>query len=41
MGLSFEGFGGEFEIGKLAFELEDLKKGKGEKERGNKRICLF
>ena len=28
MGLSLEGFGGEFEIGKIAFELEDLKKDK-------------
>ena len=27
-----EGFGEEFEIGKIAFELEDLKKGK-EKRR--------
>ena len=41
MGLSLEGFGGEFEIGKIDFELEDLKKGKGEKKRENKRICLF
>ena len=42
MRLSLEGFGGEFEIEKIAFELEDLKKkGKGEKKRGNKRICLF
>ena len=31
MGLSLEGFGGEFEIGKIAFELEDLKK----KKRGD------
>ena len=32
VGLSLEGFGGEFEIGKIAFELEDLrKKGKGGK----------
>ena len=31
MGLSLEGFGGEFEIGKIAFELEDLKK---EERRG-------
>ena len=41
MGLSLEGFGGGFEIRKIAFELEDLKKGKGEKKRGNKRIYLF
>ena len=41
MGLSLEGFGGEFEIGKIAFDLEDLKKGKGEKKRENRRICLF
>ena len=41
MGLSLEGFGGEFEIGKIAFELGDLKKEKGKKKRGNKRICLF
>ena len=27
-----EGFGGGFEIRKMAFELRDLKKGKGEKE---------
>ena len=26
VGLSLEGFGGEFEVGKIAFELEDLKK---------------
>ena len=28
MGLSLEGFGGEFKVGKIAFELEDLKKDK-------------
>ena len=28
MGLSLEGFGEEFEIGKIAFELEDFKKDK-------------
>ena len=33
MGLFLEGFGGEFEVGKIAFELEDLKKDK-EKRRG-------
>ena len=32
MGLSSEGFGGEFKMGKIAFELEDLKKEK-EKRR--------
>ena len=26
MGLSLEGFEGEFEVGKIDFELEDLKK---------------
>ena len=41
MGLSLEGFGGGFEIRKIAFELRDLKKGKGEKKRENKRIYLF
>ena len=33
MRLSLEGFGEEFKIGKIAFELEDLKKDK-EKRRG-------
>ena len=33
MGLSLEGFGGEFEVGKIAFELEDLKKKDKEKRR--------
>ena len=28
MGLSLEGFGEEFEIGKIVFEFEDLKKDK-------------
>ena len=32
VGLSLEGFGGEFEVGKIAFESEDLKKDK-EKRR--------
>ena len=41
MGLSLEGFGGEFEIGKVAFELEDLKKEKEKRRGGNKRIYLF
>ena len=39
MGLSLEGFGEEFEIGKFAFELEDLKK--EEKKKGNSGIFLF
>ena len=38
MGLSLEGFGGEFEIGKIAFELEDLKKGREIEER---KVDLF
>ena len=33
MGLSLEGFGGEFEVGKIAFELEDLKRIRRKKER--------
>ena len=33
MRLSLEGFGGEFEIGKRAFELEDLKKEKNRRGR--------
>ena len=33
MGLSLEGFGEEFEIGKIAFELEDFKKMDKEKRR--------
>ena len=41
MGFSLEGFGGEFEIGKVAFELEDLKKEKEKRRGGNKRIYLF
>ena len=42
MGLSLEGFGGEFEVGKMAFELEDLEKEKKEEEKeGNRRIFLF
>ena len=35
MGLSLEGFGGEFEVRKIAFELKDLKKDK-EKRREKK-----
>ena len=38
MGLSLEGFGGEFEIRKIAFELEDLKKGREIEER---KVDLF
>ena len=38
MGLSLEGFGGEFEIGKIAFELEDLKK---DKEKRREKIGDF
>ena len=34
MGLSLEGFGEEFEIGKIAFELKDLKKDGGKNIRG-------
>ena len=33
MGLSSEGFGGEFKMGKIAFELEDLKKERRKEER--------
>ena len=33
MGLSLEGFGEEFEIGKIAFELEDLKRISRKEER--------
>ena len=38
MGLSLEGFGGEFEIVKIAFELEDLKK---DKEKRREKIGDF
>ena len=38
MGLSLEGFGQEFEIGKIAFELEDLKK---DKEKRREKIGDF
>ena len=34
MGLSLEGFRGEFEMGKIAFELKDLKKDGGKNIRG-------
>ena len=34
MGLSLEGFGGEFEIGKIAFDWKILKKKKKRKEIG-------
>ena len=33
VGLSLEGFGEEFEIGKIAFELEDLKRISKKEER--------
>ena len=33
MGLSLEGFGEEFEIGKIAFDLEDLKRTHWRKKR--------
>ena len=38
MRLSSEGFGGEFKMGKIAFELEDLKK---EKEKRREEIRGF
>ena len=38
MGLSLEGFRGEFEVGKIAFELEDLKK---DKEKRREKIGDF
>ena len=38
MRLSLEGFGEEFEIGKIAFELEDLKK---DKEKRREKIGDF
>ena len=38
MGLSLEGFGEECEIGKIAFELEDLKK---DKEKRREKIGDF
>ena len=38
MGLSLEGFGGEFEIWKIAFELEYLKK---DKEKRREKIGDF
>ena len=41
MGLSLEGFGEEFEIGKIAFEWEDLKKDKEKRREKNRRIRLF
>ena len=39
-GTFLEGFGGEFEVGKIAFELEDLKKDK-EKRREKIRDFAF
>ena len=41
MGLSLEGFGEEFEIGKIVFEWEDLKKDKEKRREKNRRIRLF
>ena len=41
MGLSLEGFGGGFEIRKIAFELGDLKKRKGREEGKKKRNLPF
>ena len=41
VGLSLEGFGGEFEVGKIAFELEDLKKEKGKRKKRRKEIGEF
>ena len=38
---SSEGFGGEFEMGKIAFEWKDFKKGNEEKKKGNRRILIF
>ena len=38
MGFSLEGFGEEFEIGKIAFELKDLKK---DKEKRREKIGEF
>ena len=38
MGFSLEGFGGKFQIGKIAFELEDLKK---DKEKRREKIGDF
>ena len=37
-GTFLEGFGGEFEVGKIAFELEDLKK---DKEKRREKIGDF
>ena len=41
MGLSLEGFGGGFEIRKIAFELRDLKKKEMEKRREEIREFTF
>ena len=41
MGLSLEGFGGEFEVGKIAFELEDLKKDKEERREKIGDLAFF
>ena len=37
VGFSLEGFGGEFKIGRIAFDWKIKKK----KKKGNKRIFLF
>ena len=41
MGLSLEGFGGGFEIRKIAFELRDLKKKKRKRRRKEKEEFAF
>ena len=41
MGLSLEGFGGGFEIRKIAFELRDLEKKEREKRRREIREFTF
>ena len=40
MGLFLEGFGGEFEIGKIAFDWKIFLK-KKKKKKGNRRIFLY
>ena len=41
VGLSLEGFGEEFEIGKIAFELEDLKRISRKEERKLEILPFF
>ena len=42
MGLFLEGFGGEFEIGKIAFDWKIFfKKKKEEKKKGKRRVFLW